>query len=85
MRTVQQILEDAGYEVRCYSGRGMGGEECLAVMLSPARHIGDLFADVLLEVRDDCDNRIVDAFRGMRQDALGKGSIVYFPRIKFEE
>lgn len=31
MRTFQEILEAAGYECEPYSGRGMGGQECLSL------------------------------------------------------
>lgn len=81
-RTMQQILTAAGYSPRAYSGRGMGGETCLAV---DGDTLGSLFANVL-ETLDSEENEIAaHAFRGVRTDNLGLGAIVYFPSIAFVE
>lgn len=90
MRTFQQILEDAGYECTAYSGRGMSGEECLSVTLAadsngPPSNLGRFFADVLEEVQGYETANMAKAFRKMRTDDLGRGVVVYFPGIKFEE
>ena len=82
MRSVQAILEDAGYETDAYSGRGMGGKECLSVSMDG--HIGKLFSDVLGAIEPEDTEAMAKAFRGMQQDSMGKGSVVYFPRIPFE-
>lgn len=89
MRTFQQILKAAGYKCEAYSGRGMGGEKCLSVSLAadgngPPSNIGRLFADVLEATRDEYQGHVAVAFRKMRTDSLGKGTVVYFPGVEFE-
>lgn len=84
MRTFQQILEAAGYETSAYSGRGMAGTECVSVGLPDDGRIGRLFADVT-DAMEDGENAVVaKAFRRMRIDSLGIGSVVYFPGIAHE-
>lgn len=85
MRTFQQILEAAGYECTAYSGRGMGGDKCLSISLKQDGAMGKLFADVLEEVQGYETVNVAKPFRKMRTDNLGKGIVVYFPGIKFEE
>lgn len=78
---LQAILESTVDGVRSYSGRAMYGRSCLGV---ETNDVGDLFAAVLEEVEGDDDTReIQDAFRTMRTDAMGRGTIVYFPNVEF--
>lgn len=84
MRTVQQILEAAGYVTRPYSGRGMSGRECLSITLVNGDQMGRFFADVMEEVRDEYEGHVADAFRKMRSESLGKGVVVYFPGVEFK-
>ncbi len=78
---LQEILESTVDGVRSYSGRAMYGRSCLGV---ETNDIGDLFAAVLEEVEGDDDTReIQEAFRDMRTDAMGRGTIVYFPNVPF--
>lgn len=81
-RTLQEILTDAGHEPSAYSGRGMGGEECLSVNV---RDPFALFADVLETVDSEENEIVAHAFRAARQDTMGLGVVVYFPRVKFVE
>lgn len=85
MRTLQQIFIDAGYETMSYSGAAMYGTKCLAVTFDG--HVGRLFSSVLdaLVLRGEPGDMgpelalLSKAFRGMRQDALGRDMVVYFP------
>jgi len=85
MRTVQQILEAAGYACEAYSGRGMGGRECLSITLNNGDRMGRLFADVLEEIQPSSgdDESVSHAFRKMRSESLGNGLVVYFPGVEF--
>lgn len=78
---LKDLLENAGYETFSYSGRGMYGAKCLAVNLDDNR-TGELYANILENV-DLTDEGLVstlaEALRDMRTDALGKGTVVYFP------
>jgi succinyl-CoA synthetase alpha subunit len=83
MRTFQEILEAAGYECEPYSGRGMGGQECLSIQTD--KSVSVVFADVLEALTEDMDGAHITiaskAFREMREDSLGCGIVVYFPGI----
>lgn len=84
---LQEIFEENGENVRSYSGRGMYGKRCLGVALTEGACLGGLFASVLgcLNEDDLSDICLLEAFEDMQVDSLGKGSIVYFPRIDFCE
>lgn len=78
---LQAILESTVDGVRSYSGRGMYGRSCLGV---DTDDLGDLFAAVLEEVEGEEDTQDVQlAFKSMCTDAMGLGTIVYFPAIPF--
>lgn len=84
-RSFVEILNDAGIETEAYSGRGMGGKECLSVRdIEPL----DLFADVLVEVLASDDEPldevalVTKVMRNVARDSMGKGIVVYFPGIK---
>lgn len=89
MRTVQRILEDAGYETSAYSGRGMNGEECLSVTVE--RSLPYLFSDVLEALLQEGDGDVLNqeiaavskAFRRAWEDSRGRSIVVYFPLIQY--
>lgn len=91
MRTIQQILEAAGYETSAYSGRSMYGEECLSVTVE--RSPFKLFSDVLDVLSEENDVDVINeeigavskAFKEAREDSLGRSTVVHFPRIAFEK
>ena len=66
-------LEDAGYEWRSYSGRGMFGKSCVGVTL---RNDGELF-----QLGADVGND----FGLPTTDSMGLGIIAYWPRHKIEK
>lgn len=92
---LQSTLEDIGYVPRDYSGRGMMGKTCLGISTPLDGSVGDIFADIIEHIRNESRGSFLDivdvfldiaeAFRDMRQDSLGKGSIIYFPNIEFTE
>lgn len=78
---LQAILESTVDGVRSYSGRAMYGRSCLGV---ETNDVGDLFAAVLEELEGEEDTQDVQlAFKSMCTDALGLGTIVYFPAVPF--
>ena len=79
---LQCAIEDAGYECRSYSGRGMMGKECLAVRITGT--VGFLVAD-LIGIAYTFDNeKVADEIRCMRSDSLGKDDIiVFFPDVAY--
>ncbi len=79
---LQKVLEHAGVEgIRSYSGRAMYGRICLGV---DTDDVGEVFAAILESVEGEEDTRdIQEAFRNMRTDSMGRGTIVYFPQVPF--
>lgn len=85
MRSFQQVLEAAGYVTRAHSGHGMSGRDCLSVTLAGDGMMGRFFADVLEAIDAEEMDPAAHAFRRMRTDSLGKGTVVYFPGVPFKE
>lgn len=85
MHPLQAVLTDLGYEPRAYSGRGMGGKECLAVDLdgSAATLWAGLYEGAPL-LRESQNEVIAKAIRNSREDSMGRGIVVYFPGVPFE-
>jgi hypothetical protein len=93
INVLQQLFDEAGYGTRSYSGRGMGGKECLGVVLNQGQSLGSLFGDVIetintfyIEAGNDGDlsvSDVADAFDSMQTDSMGKGTIVYFPGYEY--
>jgi hypothetical protein len=86
-KSFQEVLEDAGYETRDYSGRGMCGQKCLAVVTSDS--IGQIFSEVLYQLssKDEDSNLHFDcakAFKKMCSDNMGHDMVYYFPGISYE-
>lgn len=90
MNSFQDMVEEVGYETRSYSGRGMFGQQCLAIICD---NTGKLFSDLIdfvecnfnSEERSDMYSDISQAFSHMKEDTLGRGTVVYFPQIKFQD
>jgi hypothetical protein len=82
---VQEVFEDAGFECRSYSGRGMYGRSCLGVELDRGIHLGEFVSEVILELTHHPEgyDQVAFAFRSMKRDSMGLGEILYFPQIDF--
>jgi len=81
-QTLVDAIENAGFEVRSYSGRGMNGRVCLGVELDGTTSF-ELAAKIAGELLDADDaDAIGDLARlSVCQDSMGKGTIIYFPEI----
>jgi hypothetical protein len=79
----RDFLHALGYDPRPYSGRGMYGDECWAIDVTPA-----IFAAAILDYEQDTrldpDTRAmaIRALQGAREDSMGRGSVLYFPTEK---
>lgn len=97
---LQVMLSDVGfgrYEPRSYSGKGMYGKTCLAVVLDSEISFGSFIADILDAYRTIVEDSINDsaaysalndiehAMRGLRSDGMGRGVVYYWPSIPFVE
>lgn len=82
---LQEIIEDAGYPCRSYSGRGVY-KECLGVVCKNVFH---LFSDICDSLRGNdqeelanCLNECAKAFKNALGDSMGMDRIVYFPEYE---
>lgn len=88
-----ELIEQAGYSVRSYSGRGMYGQQCLGI---DTEHT-DVMAvslDLVAEYLNSCNigtgsiskaQDLCELLKGYRSDSMGKGYIIYWPGITWEE
>jgi hypothetical protein len=98
--SLQYIADTAGYDTRSYSGRGMYGEECLAVTLEVGQTPFRFFADMLDQVASlvssgmngeetdhllDAISSLEACLRSAQTDSMGRGTVVYFPGTKYVE
>lgn len=82
---LQDVLEQLGYEVRSYSGRGMYGARCLGVVVDADVPIFKVGMEVGAELERCCNGRWSDSFEKARTDNLGLGTILYFPSVEYSE
>ncbi len=85
MSKLQQILEDAGFETRSYSGRAMYGKSCLGVEVARGQSLGELFATIIENVEEDDRYEVAQQVRRLCTDSMGLGTIVYFPNVEFDD
>ncbi len=91
--TFRACAEQAGYVVRCYSGRGMYGRQCMAIdrtengesifscdLVSLGAGIA-LFAVNTYDVDHD---DVIDALSMAETDGMGTGIVVYWPIIPWD-
>lgn len=81
-----ELAEYAGLDARSYSGRGMYGDECVAITCDdPLDCILDLI-NACVEMTNDVDEiaECIEDLRNPRTDSMGLSSVVYWPRIKWE-
>ena len=80
-----EIIEDAGYETRSYSGRSMYGKECVGVDLQDTSSIY-FTAEVVASVEDKFEREeLANIFRDARTDSIGLGTIVYFTEMNLSK
>lgn len=75
------------YRAFSYSGRCMYGSRCFAIDLGASSPM-DFFADILefgelIEEGMYGMEVLAEAMRNSRTDSLGRGTVLYFPHIKF--
>jgi len=87
-----QLIKDAGYSVRSYSGRGMGNKQCLGIDTKHTDTMG-VALDLVSEYLGECNRGtgsiskaqdLCELLKCARSDSMGKGYIVYFPEIKWK-
>ena len=93
MHWLQEALEDAGFETRSYSGRGMYGKYCLGVTTdNPIEVAAQAVARAVENVQMDHPKanlgiearRIADEVGDASTDSMGLDVIVYWPGVPYE-
>lgn len=86
--SLQNILEDCGYETDCYSGRGMGGKYCLSITVqfdSIEKVIAKssmMFAsqvDEKLSLDDPTIKEFIRVISSVKSDRMGRDNVYYWP------
>lgn len=90
--SLQSLLEDCGYETDTYSGRGMGGKECLCVITDNSvekvvAKVSILFSSSIEFVSME-DKEVKDFVRmiaSVRSDRMGRDNVYYWPTQQWVE
>lgn len=78
-----EALEDANFEVKSYSGRGMYGKSCVSVSQREDEETSAWeIARELFNRDHDC---IFDDVPEPRQDSLGLGMVFYWPSYEWPQ
>lgn len=92
---LQTLIEDAGYDTRSYSGRGMYGKTCFAVsthdivgrFISCIMQVyGCICSDsnddsVAMDARDEVER----AMSHLQSDSMGLGRVYYWPGVPYTD
>ena len=85
MFNLQSTIENAGYETRSYSGRGMYGKQCLGISSENViKTIVDILRWVFGEGDDDLYYALSKAMQSAKTDSMGHGFIIYFPDHEYK-
>lgn len=68
--------------IRAYSGRGMYGAECAAIVLDDSRDVFAFFVGLAIEAGEEL---ALEMARKVRQDSMGLGTVLYWPRLELVE
>lgn len=90
---LMKVAENAGYQLRAYSGRGMMGKMCPSIASSdPGMLVGYKLTGALHESLDDVQAafneegvNFMDMLGKARTDNLGYDTVYYFPSIPWED
>lgn len=93
VKMVRAVAETQDATVMSYSGRGMYGKECLAVSLDDSNGYGftsRVVFEATWEYRGDDDEDslmegMLDIIEGTATDNLGRGIVLYWPSVTYEE
>lgn len=84
-----QALEQAGYDVRDYSGRRMFGDRCVGVVVERGTSEFRLAAELAIELislhEDGEAQDVLEELARLevRGDSMGHDSIIYFPEVRW--
>lgn len=76
-----ELIEDAGYRVRSYSGRGMYGRQCVGVELDSTAALVSFGRNVALGATQEEQAQLAQMSESV--DSLGLGLILYYPYVNW--
>lgn len=80
------LCDRAGIEYRDYSGRGMCGDRCFAIVSdNPVDTILELVSEAVSYLEPDEALEVIESLRASRQDSMGLSSVIYWPRLTMPE
>ena len=83
-----ELIDNAGLTARSYSGRGMYGEECVAITTGGDNGSSEhaVVAVLIMEaVSDGCGDEMTKLMKSTRTDSMGRNSVMYWPTMKWPE
>lgn len=80
-----KTITRADFTVRSYSGRGMYGTQCLGFEVDEYVSLLQVAADLIDSVSEDNMEALAQVLRESRTDSMGRGQIVYFPHVEWQE
>ena len=88
--TLVEVIESAGYETYSYSGRGMYGNSCVGFTVDREYSIFQAISQILedMDIGDGDNGGFYDftaALRSAQMDSMGLDTVIYFPRVKWQE
>lgn len=78
-----EALEDANFEVKSYSGRGMFGKSCVSVSQRDGEGVSawEIARELFHENHDGAFENVPEP----RQDSLGLGIVLYWPSYEWPQ
>lgn len=95
--TIRQSIDGVSMDVEVltnYSGRGMYGAECLAIVVrnaaTDAQSLGDIlnaiyFMGLEMDIDEDDTDAITAILRSAQTDSLGTNTVIYFPAAQTKD
>lgn len=78
-----EMLNDAGYDTRSYSGRGMYGKQCVAITTDDNPMY---IAACLMHMQDDhVQDDLLQILGRAQSDSMGCSTVHYFPRMEWSD
>ena len=78
-----ELLRDAGFKPRSYSGRGMYGKECVAI--SAESEAGAGYAIARQNATKDYEINLDMIMNRVKTDSLGKSVVLYWPSLEWTQ
>lgn len=81
-QSIMDLCDSAGIEWRDYSGRGMYGDRCLAIVTdNPVDTVLCLVQEAIGSLDPEETAEIVEALSNSRTDSMGRSAVIYWPHL----